>query len=91
MIASENYTSHFVLKPVGSVLTFQYPEGYPQEGIRRLRVVDELEVSPTVQLFGAEHANANPVRFDGLLAVYSPGAPTGDCLMGMDLNSGEAF
>src|SRR3989337_414549 len=64
LIASENYTSAAVMEAVGSVFTNKYAEGYPGKryygGCVNVDVVERLAIERAKELFGAEHANAQP-------------------------------
>jgi glycine hydroxymethyltransferase len=64
LIASENYASPAVLAAVGSTMNNKYAEGYPGRryygGCEYVDVVEQLAIDRAKQLFGAEHANAQP-------------------------------
>ena len=64
LIASENYASPAVLAAVGSTMNNKYAEGYPRRryygGCEYVDVVEQLAIDRAKQLFGAEHANAQP-------------------------------
>ena len=64
LIASENFTSHNVMKATGSVLTNKYAEGYPgKRYYGGCEVVDEIEtiaIDNAKELFGASYANVQP-------------------------------
>jgi glycine hydroxymethyltransferase len=64
LIASENYASPAVLAAVGSTMNNKYAEGYPGRryygGCEHVDVVEQLAIDRAKQLFGAEHANAQP-------------------------------
>ena len=65
LIAAENYTSREVLEAQGSVLTNKYAEGYPGKryysGCSEVDEVELLAIQRAKELFGAEHANVQPV------------------------------
>ena len=64
LIASENYTSPAVLAALASTMNNKYAEGYPGRryygGCDYVDVVEQLAIDRAKQLFGAEHANAQP-------------------------------
>src|SRR4028119_2094447 len=64
MIASENFVPQAVLEAQGSVLTNKYAEGYPGKryygGCEHVDVAEQLAIDRAKELFGAEHANAQP-------------------------------
>lgn len=93
LIASENYTSYAVLEAQGGVLTNKYAEGYPGKryygGCEYVDVVEELAIARAKKLFGAEHANVQPLsgtaaNMGVCFAVLRPGAT----ILGMDLSHG---
>jgi glycine hydroxymethyltransferase len=93
MIASENYTSPAVMEAVGSVLTNKYAEGYPGRryygGCEFVDVAEELARKRAKQLFGAEHANAQPHSgSQANMAVYLAVLKPGDTVLGLDLAHG---
>ena len=65
LIASENLAGKAVLQAQGSILTNKYAEGYPGAryygGCTYVDIVEELARSRAKELFGAEHANVNPM------------------------------
>ncbi|MBO5436314.1 MAG: serine hydroxymethyltransferase, partial [Thermoguttaceae bacterium] len=65
MIASENYASFSVLEATGSSLTNKYCEGYPgaryYEGNAVCDEIENLAINRLKALFGAEHANVQPL------------------------------
>ena len=65
MIPSENYTYPEVLSALGSVLTNKYAEGYPGRryygGQTFTDAVETLARERACALFGAEHANVQPL------------------------------
>ena len=65
LIASENFAPLAVLQAQGSVLTNKYAEGYPGRryygGCEYVDVVESLAIERAKRLFGAKHANVQPV------------------------------
>ncbi len=93
LIASENYASKAVLGAMSSVLNNKYSEGYP--GRRYYggnAVVDEIEALATErlkQLFGADHANVQPLSGSPANAsVYMAFLDPGDKVLGLKLDHG---
>jgi glycine hydroxymethyltransferase len=93
LIASENYTSEAVLEAQGGVLTNKYAEGYPGKryygGCEYVDVVERLVIDRAMALFGAPHANVQPLsgtaaNMGVCFAVLRPG----DAILGMDLSHG---
>src|SRR5260370_33779191 len=64
LIASENFVSEAVLEAAGSVFTNKYAEGYPGKryygGCEWPDVVEQAAIDRAKELFGADHANAQP-------------------------------
>src|SRR5256714_11410341 len=64
LIAAENYASPAVMAAQGTQLTNKYAEGYPGKryygGCEFVDMVEQLAIDRIKQLFGAEHANAQP-------------------------------
>lgn len=93
MIASENYVSEAVLEALGSVFTNKYSEGYPGNryygGQKWTDEVEKLAISRVKKLFGAEHANVQPLSgAPANMIVYSAILQPGDTVLGMDLSHG---
>ncbi len=93
LIASENYVSLAVLEALGSVLTNKYSEGYPGKryygGNEYIDEIENLARDRAKQLFGAEHANVQPLSgAPANIAVYSALLKPGDTVLGMDLSHG---
>jgi glycine hydroxymethyltransferase len=93
LIASENYTSEAVLEAQGGILTNKYAEGYPGRryygGCEFVDMVERLAIERAQELFGAEHANVQPLsgtaaNMGACFAVLQPGAT----ILGMDLAHG---
>jgi len=65
LIASENYVSEAVLEALGTILTNKYSEGYPGKryygGQTYTDAVETLAIERAKKLFGAEHANVQPL------------------------------
>jgi glycine hydroxymethyltransferase len=93
MIASENYVSKAVLETLGTVFTNKYSEGYPGRryygGQEWTDQVETLAILRAKKLFGAEHANVQPLSgAPANIAVYSALLEPGDTILGMDLSHG---
>ncbi len=93
LIASENYVSEAVLEALGSVLTNKYSEGYPGHryygGQKYTDIVESLAIERAKKLFGAEHANVQPLSgAPANMIAYSAVLKPGDKVLGMDLSHG---
>jgi glycine hydroxymethyltransferase len=93
LIASENYASEAVLEAQGGVMTNKYAEGYPGRryygGCQYVDVVERLAIERARGLFGAEHANVQPVTGSSAnMAVYLATLKPGDRILGMRLAHG---
>lgn len=93
LIASENYCSVAVLQAQGSVMTNKYAEGYPDKrwyaGCGKIDIVEKLAVERAKELFGAEHANAQPHSgSQANMAVLFLSLKPGDKILSMDLSHG---
>jgi glycine hydroxymethyltransferase len=93
MIPSENFVSVAVLEALGSVATNKYSEGYPGKryygGNQYIDEIEQLAIDRAKQLFGAEHANVQPLSgAPANLAVYAALLEPGDTVLGMDLGHG---
>lgn len=93
LIASENYASEEVLEVQGSIMTNKYAEGYPGRryygGCQNVDRVERLAVERAKALFGAEHANVQPVTGSAAnMAVYMATLKPGDRILGMRLAHG---
>ncbi len=93
LIASENYASTAVLEATGSVMTNKYAEGYPGRryyaGCENMDVVEQLAIDRLKALFGAEHANVQPVSgAQANMAAYFALLKPGDRVLGMRLDQG---
>tara|TARA_B100001094_G_scaffold290389_1_gene307923 strand:+ start:4621 stop:5922 length:1302 start_codon:yes stop_codon:yes gene_type:complete len=93
MIASENFTSPYVLDVVGSVLTNKYAEGYPGRryygGCEAVDKVENLAKERLKKLFDAEYANVQPHSgSQANMGVYFTILNPGDTVMGLNLAHG---
>lgn len=93
MIASENYASPAVIEALGTVFTNKYSEGYPGRryygGQTFTDVVETLAIDRAKKLFGAEHANVQPLSgASANMSVYAAVLAPGDTVLGMDLSHG---
>lgn len=93
LIASENFTSHDVMKAMGTVLTNKYAEGYPGRryygGCEIVDQVEQLAIDRIKQVFNCEYANVQPhsgaqANAAVMLAILQPG----DTILGLDLAMG---
>jgi glycine hydroxymethyltransferase len=93
LIASENFTSHDVMKAMGSSLTNKYAEGYPGRryygGCEIVDQVEQLAIDRIRQVFNCAYANVQPhsgaqANAAVMLAVLKPG----DGILGLDLAMG---
>jgi glycine hydroxymethyltransferase len=93
LIASENYTSPAVLAALASTMNNKYAEGLPGKryygGCRWVDVAEQLAIDRAKELFGAEHANAQPhAGAQANMAAYFAFLETGDTILGMSLPHG---
>ena len=93
LIPSENYTYPEVLAALGSVFTNKYSEGYPGRryygGQEFTDVIERAARNRARELFGAEHANVQPLSGAPMnAAVYLAMLEPGDTVLGMDLSHG---
>ena len=93
LIASENYTSDAVLEAQGGILTNKYAEGYPDKryygGCEYVDVVEKLAIQRAKELFGAAHANVQPLSGTAAnMGVYFAVLQPGDTILGMSLSHG---
>jgi glycine hydroxymethyltransferase len=93
LIASENYASEAVMEAQGSVFTNKYAEGYPGHryygGCRFVDRVEDLARERAKELFGAEHANVQPIAGSAAnMAAYFALLQSGDKILGMTLAHG---
>jgi len=93
LIASENYASEAVLEAQGSVFTNKYAEGYPGRryygGCEFADRVENLAIERAKSLFGAEHANVQPISGSAAnMVAYFALIKPGDTILGMALAHG---
>lgn len=93
LIASENYASDAVMEAQGSVFTNKYAEGYPGHryygGCQFADRVEDLARDRAKALFGAEHANVQPISGSAAnMAAYYAVLQPGDTILGMALAHG---
>jgi glycine hydroxymethyltransferase len=93
LIPSENFVSRAVLEANGSILTNKYSEGYPGKryygGCFEIDHVEQLAIDRAKKLFGAEHANVQPLSgAPANTAAYFAVLEPGDTVLGMDLSHG---
>jgi glycine hydroxymethyltransferase len=93
LIASENYASKAVMQATGSVLTNKYAEGYPGKryygGCENADIVERIAIERAKELFGAEHANAQPhAGSQANMAAYFAFLKPGDTILAMELAHG---
>ncbi|MEY4768113.1 MAG: hypothetical protein RL637_752 [Pseudomonadota bacterium] len=93
LIASENYTSPWVLAAQGSQLTNKYAEGYPGKryygGCEWVDVAEQLAIDRAKQLFSADYANVQPHSgSQANMAVFMSLLSPGDTILGLALSDG---
>jgi len=93
LIASENYTSNYVMNAQGSQLTNKYAEGYPGKryygGCEYIDIVEELAINRAKKLFNADYANVQPHSgSQANFSVYTALLKPGDRILGMKLSHG---
>ena len=93
LIPSENYAYAEVLAVLGSVFTNKYAEGYPGRryygGQEHTDTIERIARDRARQVFGAEHANVQPLSGAPMnAAVYMAMLTPGDTVLGMDLSHG---
>ncbi|QCI22151.1 serine hydroxymethyltransferase [Buchnera aphidicola] len=93
LIASENYTSNYVMKVQGSQLTNKYAEGYPGKryygGCEHVDIIEQLAINRAKKLFDADYANVQPHSgSQANFAVYTALLNPGDTILGMELSHG---
>ncbi len=93
LIASENYVSKAVLEAMATVLTNKYSEGYPGKryygGNQVIDDVETIAIERVKKLFGAEHANVQPLSGSPANAsVYFAFIKPGDKVLGLKLDHG---
>jgi glycine hydroxymethyltransferase len=93
LIPSENYVSRQVLDAMGSVFTNKYSEGYPGKryygGQENTDKVEQLAIDRAKQLFGADHANVQPLSgAQANEAAFHAWLEPGDTILAMELSHG---
>lgn len=93
LIASENYTSKYVRKACGSILTNKYAEGYPEKryygGCKYIDEVEQEAIMRACQLFNAKYANVQPHSgSQANAAAYRALLPNGGKILSLVLNDG---
>lgn len=93
LIASENYTSCYVMNAQGSQLTNKYAEGYPGKryygGCEHVDIIEELAINRAKKLFDADYANVQPHSgSQANFSVYTALLKPGDTILGMKLSHG---
>jgi glycine hydroxymethyltransferase len=93
MIPSENYMSPVVTAAQATVFGNKYAEGMPSaryyNGCGNMDAIERLAIARAKQLFGAEHANVQPLSGAQMnMAVYYALLQPGDTVMALDLNQG---
>ena len=93
MIPSENYMSPAVMAAQATVFGNKYAEGMPgaryYNGCVNMDAIERLAIARARQLFGAEHANVQPLSGAQMnMAVYHALLEPGDTVMALDLNQG---
>ena len=93
LIPSENYAFPEVYITNGSVFTNKYAEGYPGRRYYGGQIytdrIETLAVERAKSLFGAEHANVQPLSGSPMnQAVYMACLDPGDTVLAMDLSHG---
>ena len=93
LIPSENLVSQAVLEAMGSILNNKYSEGYRGKryygGNEFTDVVENLAIDRAKKLFGAQHANVQPLSGSPAnMAAYYATMEHGDTFLGMKLTEG---
>ncbi|MXP50827.1 serine hydroxymethyltransferase [Pantoea sp. SoEX] len=93
LIASENYTSQYVMQAQGSQLTNKYAEGYPGKryygGCQYIDIIEKLAIERAKKLFDADYANVQPHSgSQANFAVYTALLQPRDTILGMSLSQG---
>ena len=93
LIASENYTSKYVRKLQGSILTNKYAEGYSGKryygGCEYIDIFETKAIEYATKLFDCKYANVQPHSGSSAnMAVYRALLNHGDKVMGMNLSDG---
>lgn len=93
LIPSENLASVAVLEAMSTFPANKYSEGYPHKryygGNEFIDQIEELAIVRAKKLFGAEHANVQPLSGSPAnMAAYMAFLSVGDKVMGMKLTEG---
>lgn len=93
MIPSENYCGPIVTAAQATVFGNKYAEGMAgaryYNGCVNMDAIERLAIDRAKQLFGAEHANVQPLSGAQMnMAVYHALLEPGDTVMALDLNQG---
>ncbi|HEY3377112.1 MAG TPA: serine hydroxymethyltransferase, partial [Armatimonadota bacterium] len=93
LIPSENYASRAVMAATGSIMTNKYAEGYPgaryYHGCEHVDDVERLAIERAKLVFGADHANVQPVSgTQANMSVYYGLLERGDTVLAMGLDQG---
>ncbi|WP_343154514.1 serine hydroxymethyltransferase [Buchnera aphidicola] len=93
LIASENYTSTYVMQAQGSQLTNKYAEGYPGKryygGCENVDIIEQLAIDRAKKIFNADYANVQPHSgSQANFAVYTALLMPGDVILGLNLTHG---
>ncbi|REC94842.1 serine hydroxymethyltransferase [Kushneria indalinina] len=93
LIASENYTSCYVMQAQGTQLTNKYAEGYPGRryygGCEFVDKVEAMAIERACELFAAHYANVQPHSgAQANAAVFMALVKPGDTILGMSLAHG---
>jgi glycine hydroxymethyltransferase len=93
MIPSENFMSGAVTTAQATVFGNKYAEGMPgaryYNGCGNMDAIERLAIARAKQLFGAEHANVQPLSGAQMnMAVYHALLQPGDTVMALDLDQG---
>lgn len=93
LIPSENLVSQAVLEAMATVANNKYSEGYPGKryygGNEFIDQVENLAIERCKSLFGAEHANVQPLSGSPAnMAAYTAFLQPSDRVMGMKLTEG---
>ncbi|QCI24360.1 serine hydroxymethyltransferase [Buchnera aphidicola (Muscaphis stroyani)] len=93
LIASENYTSNYVMHVQGSQLTNKYAEGYPGKryygGCKYVDIIETLAIDRAKKLFNADYANVQPHSgSQANFSVYTALLKPGDTILGLKLSHG---
>ena len=93
LIASENFTSRYVMQAMGSVMTNKYAEGYPGKryygGCEVVDKSEQLAIDRAKEMFGVQFANVQTHSgAQANAAVMLAVLQAGDTILGLDLSMG---